>query len=57
MFGRLDLGGGSKRNGDDRVLEELALDRRYLQVNTPEKPNREIYATKVHFTFTLKQRF
>ena len=37
MFGRLDLGGGSKRNGDDRVLEELALDRRYLQVNTPEK--------------------
>ena len=37
MFGRIDLGGRSKRNGDDRVLEELALDRRYLQVNTPER--------------------
>ena len=34
-----NLGGGTKRNGDDRVLEELALDRRYLQVNVPERSN------------------
>ena len=33
MFGRLDLG-GTKKNGGDRVLEEFAQDRRYLQVNT-----------------------
>ena len=37
MFGRLDMGGGTKRNANDRVLEELALDRRYLQVNSPER--------------------
>ena len=33
MFGRLDFG-NSKKNGGDRVLEEFAHDRRYLQVNT-----------------------
>ena len=33
MFGRLDFG-ASKKNGGDRVLEEFAHDRRYLQVNT-----------------------
>lgn len=36
MVGRLDLG-STKKNGDDRVLEEFALDRRYLQVKTPER--------------------
>ena len=33
MFGRLDLE-NPKKNGGDRVLEEFAQDRRYLQVNT-----------------------
>ena len=33
MFGRLDLG-ATEKNGGDRVLEEFAQDRRYLQVNT-----------------------
>ena len=36
MFGRLDLE-NPKKNGGDRVLEEFAQDRRYLQVNTREK--------------------
>ena len=38
MFGRLDLG-ATKKNGGDRVLEEFAQDRRYLQVNTLKRRN------------------